>query len=70
VKQGQIEITVPKQKPIIVIDGDSAHLTSFQGTVRKNMREDQTAELLLVASATTQPLDKHGDLLTFYNLTT
>lgn len=69
VKEGQIEITVPNKKPIMLNAGDSAHLTSFKGTSLKNTREDQTAELLLVASATTQPLNKHGDLLTYYNLT-
>lgn len=69
VKEGQLEITVPNKKPILLNTGDSAHLTSFKGTLLKNPSSHRPAELLIVASATTQHLDKQGELLTFFEIT-
>jgi len=69
VKQGQIEVTLPNKKPIILNEGDSAHMTSFKGTLLRNMNHDLPAKLLIVASATTQHLDKQGDTLTYMEIT-
>lgn len=69
VKQGQIEVTLPNKKPIVLNEGDSAHMTSFKGTLLKNVNNDMPAKMLIVASATTQHLDKQGDTLTYMEIT-
>lgn len=69
VKQGQVEVTLPNKKPIILNEGDSAHMTSFKGTLLKNVNNDLPAKMLIVASATTQHLDKQGDTLTYMEIT-
>jgi transcriptional regulator with XRE-family HTH domain len=68
VKQGKIEIALPNKKSVFLDMGDSAHLTSFKGTLIKNA-DNQDSEILIVASATTQHLNKQGDTLTYYELT-
>jgi len=68
VKEGQVQVTIPNKGPISLNKGDSAHLTSFKGTLIKNTNEDMAAKLLIVASATTESLDKQGNLLTYYEL--
>jgi len=69
VKEGQVEVTIPNKSPIKLNQGDSAHLTSFKGTLIKNINESLPAKLIIVASATTESLDKQGNLLTYYELT-
>ncbi|MDY6846458.1 MAG: helix-turn-helix domain-containing protein [Chloroflexota bacterium] len=69
VKEGQVEVTIPNKSPIKLNQGDSAHLTSFKGTLIQNVNESLPAKLLIVASATTESLDKQGNLLTYYELT-
>ena len=64
VKAGQLEIDIPNKKPVTLNEGDSAHLTSFKGTVLKN-KSETPLKLLIVASATTQHLDKQGNMLTY-----
>ena len=69
VKAGQLEIDIPNTKPVTLSEGDSAHLTSFKGTVLKNKSSETPVKLLIVASATTQHLDNQGDMLTYYEVT-
>ncbi len=69
VKEGQLEIDIPNKKPVILNEGDSAHLTSFKGTILKNNSNDKQVKLLIVASATTQHLDKQGNMLTYLEVT-
>ena len=68
VKEGQLEIDIPNKKPVTLNEGDSAHLTSFKGTLLKNSSE-KPVKLLIVASATTQHLDKQGNMLTYFEVT-
>jgi len=65
VKEGELLIELPNKKPIRLSVGDSAHLTSFKGTVLKNASEEEPLNLLIVASATTQHLDRQGNTLSF-----
>lgn len=65
VKEGQLEITIPNKKPITLDKGDSAHLTSFKGTLLKNASDAMPVKLLIVASAMTQHLDGQGELVNF-----
>ncbi|MDF1520845.1 MAG: helix-turn-helix domain-containing protein [Brevefilum sp.] len=69
VREGQVEVTIPNKSPVQLNQGDSAHLTSFKGTLIKNVNESLPAKLLIVASATTESLDKQGNLLTYDELT-
>ena len=69
IMQGQVELTVPNKKPMILKEGDSAHLTSFKGTLLKNVSEQTPAKLLIVASATSQHLDKQGEMLSYFEIT-
>lgn len=69
VNEGQVKVTLPNKQPMTLKDGDSAHLTSFKGTTLRNGRGDIPAKLLIVASATTQHLDKQGDMLTYFEIT-
>ncbi|MFW5714085.1 MAG: helix-turn-helix domain-containing protein [Brevefilum sp.] len=69
VKQGQLEIEIPNKKPVTLKEGDSAHLTSFKGTLLKNKSNATPVKLLIVASATTQQLDKQGNLLSYLEVT-
>jgi transcriptional regulator with XRE-family HTH domain len=69
VKEGQLEIEIPNKKPVTLNQGDSAHLTSFKGTLLKNKSLENSVNLLIVASATTQHLDKQGNMLTYFEVT-
>lgn len=69
VKEGQLEIEIPNKKPVTLKKGDSAHLTSFKGTLLKNQSHENPVKLLIVASATTQHLDKQGNMLTYFEVT-
>ncbi len=69
VKEGQLEIEIPNKKPVHLNEGDSAHLTSFKGTLLKNNNPEKPVKLLIVASATTQHLDKQGNMLTYLEIT-
>ena len=69
VKEGQIEVNVPNKNTFKLEQGDSAHLTSFKGTLIKNASENLPAKLLIVASTTTESLDRQGNLLTYHELT-
>lgn len=68
VKEGQLEVNIPNKKPIVLSKGDSAHLTSFKGTVLKNAEEDRQVQLLIVASATTQHLNRLGEPINYTEL--
>jgi hypothetical protein len=69
VKEGQVEVTVPNKNPFKLMEGDSAHLTSFKGTLIENTDKSTPAKLLIIASATTESLNKQGNLLTYHELT-
>jgi len=69
VKEGQLEIDIPNKKSVTLNEGDSAHLTSFKGTLLKNNSPEKPVKLLIVASATTQHLDKQGNMLTYLEVT-
>ena len=64
-----MEINIPNKKPVTLNEGDSAHLTSFKGTLLKNSSSEKPVKLLIVASATTQHLDKQGNMLTYFEVT-
>jgi transcriptional regulator with XRE-family HTH domain len=68
VKEGQLEILLPNKKPIPLSEGDSAHLASFKGTLLKNVNEDAPVTLLIVASSTTQHINKQGDMLRYVEI--
>jgi transcriptional regulator with XRE-family HTH domain len=63
VKEGRLEISLPNKKPMTLNKGDSAHLTSFKGTQLQSAEHNSPATVLIVASATTQHLDKQGNIL-------
>ena len=65
VKEGRLEISLPNKKPLLLEKGDSAHLTSFKGTILKNGNDDTPVKLLIVASSTTQHLDKLGSIIPY-----
>jgi transcriptional regulator with XRE-family HTH domain len=69
VNEGQVEVTIPNKSSIKLNKGDSAHLTSFKGTVIMNTNESLPAKLLIIASATTESLDRQGNLVTYFELT-
>lgn len=68
VKEGQLLIDLPNKKPISLSEGDSAHLTSFKGTVLRNASNAQYVKLLIVESSTTQHLNRQGDVLSYYDI--
>jgi len=68
IKEGVLEIELPNQKPLLMAQGDTAHLTSYKGTLLKNKSDDQPVKLLMVASATTQVVDKMGDHFHIYEI--
>jgi len=68
VKEGQLEITLPNKKPMMLNKGDSAHLTSFKGTQLRSTVNDSPTKLLIISSATTQHLDKQGNLLKYHQI--
>jgi len=68
VKEGQVDVSLRNNKSMTLNQGDSAHLTSFKGTVLSNNNHDLPVTLLIVASASTQHLDKQGDLLTYHEI--
>jgi len=68
VKEGQLEIEIPNKKPVSLNEGDSAHLTSYKGTVLKSAKENTAVKLLIVASSTTQHLDGQGNILKYLEI--
>ena len=68
VKEGLLEIELPNKKPVFLQSGDSAHLTSFKGTLLRSADENAPAKLLIVASATTQFSDRQGNSLKFHQI--
>jgi len=69
IKEGQLEITLLNKRPIILNKGDSAHLTSFKGTQLRSASGDSPTIVLAVVSATTQSLDKQGNILKYHKIT-
>ncbi len=69
VKEGQLEIIIPNKKSFSLSEGDSAHLTSFKGTLLRNASDTQPVMMLIVASATTQHVNKQGDTLNYHEIT-
>jgi len=65
VKEGTLKVDLPNKKPILLHEGDSAHLTSFKGTVLSSANDNKAVKLFVVASATVQHLDRQGDLLSY-----
>ncbi len=65
VKEGVLEVELPNKKPVLLHEGDSAHLTSFKGTGLLSANENEPVKVLIVASATTQHLDRQGDQLKY-----
>jgi transcriptional regulator with XRE-family HTH domain len=65
VKEGKLEITLPNKKPMTLNQGDSAHLTSFKGTQLLSAVNDVSTKLLIIASSTTQHLNKQGNILKY-----
>lgn len=68
IKEGSVIITLPNKKPIRLVEGDSAHMTSFKGTVIKNASNEQPVQMLIVSSAITQHLYKDGSPMSYVNL--
>ena len=68
VKSGHLEVELPNKKPLYLQEGDSAHLTSFKGTVLRSANENTPVSLLIVASTTTQILDRLGNLLKLHDI--
>ena len=68
VKQGDLEINLPNKKPLHLTAGDTAHLTSYKGTLLRNPSDEAPVKLLMVASSTTQQLDKMGDFFHFHEI--
>lgn len=69
IKEGDLEVELPNKKPLVLGKGDTAHLTSYKGTLLKNANDDRPAKLLMVASATTQVVDKLGDPFHIHEIT-
>jgi XRE family transcriptional regulator, regulator of sulfur utilization len=69
IREGDLEIHLPNKKPLLLGKGDTAHLSSYKGTLLKNASDDQTVKMLMLASATTQVLDKAGDPFHVYEIT-
>lgn len=67
VQEGKLEIQMPNKKTLTLAPGDSAHLTSFKGTLLKNTSDTQPLTLLIVESATTQHLDSQGNPLKYFD---
>jgi transcriptional regulator with XRE-family HTH domain len=68
VKEGQLEIFLPNKKPMTLNKGDSAHLTSFKGAQLRSAANDIPTTLLIVATATTQHLNKQGNILKYHEI--
>jgi len=68
VKEGALEIELPNKKPMRLNKGDTAHLTSYKGTLLRNTSDDQAVRMLMVASATTQVVDRLGDPFHIYEI--
>ncbi len=66
IKEGELEIYLPNKKPLYLGQGDTAHLTSYKGTLLKNPNADLPVKMLIVASATTQIVDNMGDPFHIY----
>jgi len=61
IQEGDLEIHLPNTKPLYLGQGDTAHLTSYKGTYLKNASNDMPVKMLMIASSTTQLLDRNGD---------
>jgi XRE family transcriptional regulator, regulator of sulfur utilization len=68
VTEGALEIELPNKKPLLLKKGDTAHLTSYKGTLLRNTSDDQPVRMLMVASATTQVVDRLGDPFHIYEI--
>lgn len=68
IKEGDLEIQLPNQKPLYLAQGDTAHLTSYKGTLLRNGNPDAHVKMLMVASSTTQVVDKNGDPFHIYEI--
>lgn len=68
IKEGSATIHMPNKKTLHLHQGDSAHLTSFKGTVIKNANDDHPLQMLIVSTATTQLLDANNNLLPYITL--
>jgi transcriptional regulator with XRE-family HTH domain len=68
VKEGELEVHLPNQKPLLIGEGGTAHLTSYKGTILKNSNKDIPVKLLMIVSATTQVVDLMGDAFHIYEL--
>ncbi len=68
VKEGELHILLPNKKPLTLQTGDTAHLTSYKGTIIKNANQDLPAKVIMVASSTAVLLDKSGDPFHLYEL--
>ncbi len=68
VKEGDLEIHLPNQKPLNLGQGDTAHLTSYKGTLLRNPSDETPTVILMVASATTQVVNRAGDPFHIYEL--
>ena len=69
IKEGDLEIHLPNKKPLHLTQGDTAHLTSYKGTILKNASDDNPVKMLMVASSTTQVVDRMGDPFHVYEIT-
>lgn len=68
VREGDLEIHLPNKKPLHLGKGDTAHLTSYKGTLLKNASEELPVKMLMLASATTQVVDNNGDSFHIYEI--
>jgi len=68
IKEGDLEIHLPNKKPLYLKPGDTAHLTSYKGTVLKNASDEVPVKILMVASSTTQLVDRVGDHFHIYEI--
>ena len=65
VRKGQLGISLPNKKNLLLNQGDTAHLTSLKSTVLRNLNREISVQILIIASVTTQHLDKHDNPLTY-----
>ena len=63
VQEGSLQLSLSNQKPVTLEKGDSAHITSFKGTLLTNRSHEAPVRILIVTSGTTQHLGKQGESL-------
>lgn len=68
VKEGELNILLPNKKPLTLSVGDTAHLTSYKGTIIKNANQDLPAKIIMVVSSTAIIFDKSGDPFHIYEI--